>query len=160
LGRWEKEDEQMPEGEESRGYVPIEDLDIFHDLESLCDEIWDCVMEWSAFARDTVGLQLVRAVDSIGANLAEGDGRYSERESLQFFNVAKGSAREARFWLRRARNRRLIPLQTVESYLTRLESVMRRLSALVSTRRRRAGQVRERLEPYSSFPQEEEMSDQ
>ncbi len=60
--------------------LEVEDLDFFKDLEELIDEIWEDVMTWPYFARDTVGKQLVEAADSSGANLVEGDGRYSYLE--------------------------------------------------------------------------------
>ena len=45
--------------------------------------------------------QLERAVDSIGANITEGYSRYSGRERARFYEIALGSAREARSWYRR-----------------------------------------------------------
>lgn len=48
--------------------------------------------------------QLERAIDSIGANIAEGYSRYSGRERARFYEIALGSAREAREWYRRSTN--------------------------------------------------------
>ena len=45
--------------------------------------------------------QLERAVDSIGVNIAEGYSRFSGRERARYFEIALGSAREAREWYRR-----------------------------------------------------------
>jgi four helix bundle protein len=42
--------------------------------------------------------QLESAVDSIGANIIEGYGRLSGRERARFYEIAFGSAREARDW--------------------------------------------------------------
>lgn len=44
--------------------------------------------------------QLERSVNSIGANIAEGYTRFSGRERARYFEVALGSAREAREWYR------------------------------------------------------------
>jgi len=41
----------------------------------LADKIRKIVFRWDAFARDTVGKQIVWSVDSTGANIAEGTGR-------------------------------------------------------------------------------------
>ncbi len=46
--------------------------------------------------------QLLRSTDSIGANLAEGYSRFSGRERARYYEIALGSAREAREWYRRA----------------------------------------------------------
>ncbi len=41
---------------------------------SLADDLHDLVIDWNSFELWSVGIQLVRAADSIGANIAEGLG--------------------------------------------------------------------------------------
>lgn len=43
--------------------------------------------------------QLLRSSMSIGANIAEGYGRYGTKEYLRFLQVALGSANETEYWL-------------------------------------------------------------
>ena len=43
-------------------------------LEKLADEIWNIIRDWDFFAKDTVGKQVFRSANSVGANLAEGEG--------------------------------------------------------------------------------------
>lgn len=50
-------------------------LDVYRLSEELSDAAWRIVANWRPFERDTVGKQLVRAADGIGANIAEGNGR-------------------------------------------------------------------------------------
>ena len=57
------------------GYHSIEDMDFFKDLEELCEEVWNNVAYWPWFAKQTVGRQLVSALDSSDVNMAEGEGR-------------------------------------------------------------------------------------
>jgi four helix bundle protein len=52
----------------------FERLRVYKLSEDLTDQIWELVVSWNQFARDTLGKQLVRAADSIGANIAEGVG--------------------------------------------------------------------------------------
>jgi hypothetical protein len=48
---------------------------------SWADGVWNIVVGWDSFARDTVGKQIVRAADSIGANISEGSGRGSLQDN-------------------------------------------------------------------------------
>src|SRR3712207_5291332 len=87
----------------------MEELDVFLLFEKLADEIWERSLKFSWFAKATLGRQIVRAADSIGANLVEGDGRFSDPDAIRFFYIARGSARELRYWVKRCERRRLIP---------------------------------------------------
>jgi four helix bundle protein len=48
----------------------LEDLEVYNLSEQFGDEVWFMVAKWDFFAKDTVGKQLVRAADSVGANIA------------------------------------------------------------------------------------------
>ncbi len=55
-----------------------------------------------------MGGQLLTAADSIGANIAEGAGRGTDKENQRFIRIARGSLYELKFRLRRAISRSLI----------------------------------------------------
>jgi hypothetical protein len=61
--------------------IRLEDLEVYNLAESFGDEIWFLVIEWDYFLKDTVGKQMCRSADSIGANIAEGFGRYHFKET-------------------------------------------------------------------------------
>ncbi len=86
----------------------FEKLRVYRLSEKLADELWRIVMHWDYFARDTVGKQLVRAGDSIGANIAEGAGRGRFLDNQRFVRIARGSLNEVKHCLRRAHNRSLL----------------------------------------------------
>lgn len=58
------------------GYGPVEELEVYRMAELAADRIYELLRSWPPFDKSTVGEQLVRAADSIGANIAEGYGRF------------------------------------------------------------------------------------
>ena len=75
---------------------------------TLSDKVWDFVIMWDYFAKDTVGKQWVRASDSVSANISEGFGRNTYRDSRSFYYIARGSLYESKTWLDKAKRRKLI----------------------------------------------------
>jgi four helix bundle protein len=72
----------------------FEELRVYRQAEELADLVWDMVRRWPVFARDTVGIQLVKAADSIGANIAEGTGRGTFVDNRRFAQIGRGSLYE------------------------------------------------------------------
>jgi four helix bundle protein len=53
----------------------MEETEVCIRASALSDEIYKSVVRWPAVARQTIGIQLINSIDSVGANLIEGDGR-------------------------------------------------------------------------------------
>ncbi len=107
----------------------FEKLRVYRLAESLADEIWAVVVTWNYLAKDTVGKQVVRAADSIGANIAEGTGRGTLQENRRFIRMARGSLYETQHWLRRSYNRKLLSKQQVESLKPIIDELTPKLNA-------------------------------
>ena len=86
----------------------FEKLDIYRLSENLADQIWSIVENWPKMAQRTIGQQIIRSADSIGANIAEGSGRGTPTDNRRFLRMARGSLYETRHWLRRAHVRKLL----------------------------------------------------
>lgn len=108
-------------------------LDVYRLSEKLADRIWTLVLPWERFARDPVGKQLVRAADSIGANIAEGVGRGSFQDNRRFIRVARGSLNETMHWLRRAYTRNLLTREQASSIRPLTEELAPRLNAYLKS---------------------------
>jgi four helix bundle protein len=96
------------------GFIRFEELRVFQLAEELGDLVWEIVVSWDYFAKETVGKQLVKAADSVGANIAEGAGRGAPKENQRFVRISRGSLNETKFWLRRALKRDLIRSDQLE----------------------------------------------
>jgi four helix bundle protein len=107
----------------------FENLQVYTLAERLADEIWDIVVGWDRFARYSLGNQIVRSVDSIGANIAEGSGRGSDADNRRFLRIARGSLYETRHWLRRSYKRRLLTQEQVDRLLPVITELTLKLNA-------------------------------
>lgn len=117
-------------------------LHIYKLSEKLADEIWKIVTRWNFFAKNTIGIQIVKAADSIGANIAEGSGRGTDPELRRFLRVSRGSLYETQHWLRRAFRRNLLTEEQVNALLPIVTELTPKLNAYLgsigSLRRRRS----------------------
>jgi four helix bundle protein len=91
------------------------------------------VSKWDYFAKDTVGKQLVRSVDSIAANLSEGYGRFHYKENKQFCYYSRGSLYETKTWLKKAHDRRLIVDNDFQSLQNDLETIAYKLNNYIKS---------------------------
>jgi len=111
----------------------FESLRVYQLAEQLADLIWEIVLEWNAFARDTVGKQLVKAADSVGANIAEGTGRGTYVDNRRFVRIARGSLNETKHWLRRAFKRRLLSAKQINNVKPIIEELAPKLNAYLKS---------------------------
>ena len=111
----------------------LEDFKLYNLSMELGEEVWKEVAKWNQFEKDTVGKQLVRAVDSIAANLSEGLGRYHVKENKNFCYYSRGSLFETKTWLTKAANRSLIEATLSNKLLTNIEIIGKMLNSFINT---------------------------
>jgi len=107
----------------------FENLRVYQLSEKLSDSVWTMARGWDQLAKDTIGRQLIRSADSIGANIAEGTGRGSFQDNRRFVRNARGSLYETRHWLRRAHARHLLSVEEVNAVKPILDELGPKLNA-------------------------------
>ena len=60
----------------------LEDLKVYNLAMELGESVWSLVDRWNYFQKDTIGKQLVKATDSIAANLSEGLAAHCMKQKL------------------------------------------------------------------------------
>lgn len=102
---------------EEKKYIKIEDLEVYKLARELSEIAWKVYSELEWNDKKIMGDQFVRATDSIGANIAEGYGRFHYLEKLKFYYYARGSYYEANnHWLSLLKERNLISEEYYHSY--------------------------------------------
>ena len=99
--------------------------------DQVSDLIWIEVNEWNSFNKETIGRQLVRAVDSISANLSEAYGRFSFPERKRFTYYARGSLCETINWINKAIRRGLIEAEQGKIILNKLTEVSYKINYFI-----------------------------
>ena len=113
--------------------MKLEDLEVYHMAMDIGERIWEQVIDWDFFAKDTVGKQLVKAADSIASNISEGYGRYHYKENRQFCYYSRGSAFETTTWITKAQNRKLISRSESEKLKKDLNTFTAKLNRYINS---------------------------
>lgn len=105
----------------------VQELDVYKNSLKLSNQIWDICLQWNNFERKTVGSQIIRSIDSISANIAEGYGRRSIRDNIRFCYYARGSVEETKCWLSKCQTRELIENTKLNEINKQLEIISKEL---------------------------------
>ncbi len=112
-------------------YLQLNDIDAYKIAFMLSNDIWKIVQGWDNFAKDTVGKQFVRAVDSMSANIAEGFGRFGKKDKIHFYRYSYGSMKESLDWNEKARIRQLLTREQYEHVFTELQRLPKLVHQLI-----------------------------
>jgi four helix bundle protein len=109
----------------------LDDLEVYTMAMDIGRQCYELAAHFSEFDRRTIGSQLVRAADSIAANIAEGYGRFSRKEQKQFCYYARGSLYETRTWLAKAQERHCITDEHAETLQALVQQCGKMLNAYI-----------------------------
>ena len=108
-------------------------LEVYKNAKLLAIKIKDTLQEFPIEERYALADQLRRASTSIMFNIAEGFGRYSNKERIHFLDIANGSAMEVSSELELAESYGYISSEKLNHYDELILIIIRQLSKLRST---------------------------
>ena len=86
--------------EGKKKFIPLKDLEIYQLSRKLSAIAWKIYSRLSYQEKKTWGDQMLESIDSIGANIAEGYGRYHYLEKMRFYFISRASLSEGKdHWL-------------------------------------------------------------
>src|SRR3989344_9477635 len=106
-----------------------EDLEVYQRASALFPKIYKLVRSWKEIDQRELGSQMIRAANSIHANIAEGFGK-SKAEFRRYLGTALGSCDEIASHLKDAHNVGLIDKSAVQELLSEYEVVGKQLTKL------------------------------
>ena len=113
--------------------MKLEEFRVYQMAMDIGEEVWSIVLKWDYFAKDTIGKQFVRAIDSVAANLSEGFGRYHYKEAKNFSYYSRGSLYESKTWLTKANNRKLVTDENFERLIAEMDSIGVKLNNYINS---------------------------
>lgn len=117
---------------EKKEYLTVDKLSCYKKSFDLSNFAWELVLRWQHFAKQTIGEQLVTAIDSISANIAEGFGRYSKRDKIKFYYISYASVLESIDWVKKAFFRKIITTKDYDFLLAELSSLPKEIHQLIA----------------------------
>ncbi|OQX91160.1 MAG: hypothetical protein B6D58_08780 [candidate division Zixibacteria bacterium 4484_95] len=114
----------------SKNYVELENLEVYRLARGASRAGWEIYKNFNWHQQNIIGDQFIRSLDSVGANLAEGYGRFHFLDKIKFYYNARGSLLEVIHWLNLMRERDLVgekPANDLESKLKDLHFKLNRL---------------------------------
>ncbi len=80
---------------QTKKFIEIKDLEVYKIARELSREAWEVYEKLDWQTKKVMGDQFIEATDSVGANIAEGYGRYHYLDKIKFYYNARGSLGEA-----------------------------------------------------------------
>lgn len=116
---------------DTKKYLKLNDIEAYKIAFHLSNYIWNNVVKWDWFAKQTVGMQFVDAVDTISANIAEGFGRYGKRDKVKFYRIAYGSVPECLDWNQKSKIRELLKEADYNYIFGELQKLPKSINSLI-----------------------------
>lgn len=113
-------------------YLTLNDISAYKISLQLSNYVWDIIEKWDFFKKKTIGVQFIKAVDSISANIAEGFGRYHKRDKIHFYKISYGSITESLDWNQKAKIRTLLTENEYNHILKELTKLPKEINHLIS----------------------------
>lgn len=112
-------------------FLELNNISAYRIAFNISNYVWDVVSEWDYFSKKTIGEQFIKAIDSISANIAEGFGRYTKKDKINFYRYSYGSLKESLDWNEKAKMRKLLKEKEYTYILTELKKLPKEINTLI-----------------------------
>lgn len=109
------------------------DLEVYQLALDLSEEVYQPTQKFPDCEKFGIIDQLKRASSSVGANIAEGYGRYYKKDFIKFLYTARGSLNEVRHFLMLAHRLKYLDKNTLEEFEAKIKNLSIKLNNLISS---------------------------
>ena len=120
----------------------IEDLEIYNLAVEISGIAWKIYEKFDWHDQKIIGDQFITAIDSVGANIAEGFGRYHYLDKNKFNYNARASLLEAVYWINLLEKRAKISKEQELAILEKINILHPKLNSYISaTKNQKAKEI-------------------
>ena len=111
----------------------FDDLQVYQLASELADWVYDLTTNFPQDEKYNVTSQIKKAVTSVGANIAEGYGRFHYKENIQFCRQARGSLAETKHFMLFGKKRDYVNKEILEKFLTEYTKLQVKLNNYINS---------------------------
>lgn len=117
----------------TREYLSLDKLDVYVLSRELSKVGWKIYSEFDWRTKKIIGDQFIESTDSVGANVAEGYGRFHYLDKIKFYYNARGSLKESRHWFELMTERNLVKEDDRKEYLKTYSKLSPKINGLINS---------------------------
>ena len=114
-------------------FLPLKSLEVYILARQLSVYAWKIYDKLDWKQRKIIGDQMITAADSVGANIAEGYGRYHYLDKIRFYYNARGSYYEFIHWIELMSERKIASGEDCENILRFSKDFIVRFNNFISS---------------------------
>jgi four helix bundle protein len=131
---------------ENPGYIELKNLEVYKIARQLSATIWQIYIRMNFEDKKPIGDQILRSADSVGANIAEGYGRFHYLDKVRFYYNARGSHFEAfTHWLELLLEREKISLAEFDALKSKASILHIKLNNLITVTTKKGREKHEKI---------------
>jgi four helix bundle protein len=120
--------------EKNAGYIELENLEVYTISRKLSSIAWKIYEALNWQQRKIMGDQFVESTDSVGANIAEGYGRFHYLDKIKFYYNSRGSYLECKnHWLSLLKERKCIDINLYDEFIKESDVFLLKLNNFISS---------------------------
>lgn len=114
-------------------YLSLDNLDVYKLARDYSRKGWEIYEKLDWQQRKVIGDQAITSIDSVGANIAEGYGRFHYLDKNKFYYNARGSLFESKHWVELLKERKLISEEKYVEMLELYKNILLKLNLLIKS---------------------------
>ena len=111
--------------------MQLKDLEIYQLSREISKKAWSIYKNFDWNDKKIMGDQWIRSIDSVGANIAEGFGRYHYLDKNNFSYNARGSLLEAIRWTELMEERQKLNTDEIAFFSSEFEELHKKLNSYI-----------------------------